>query len=74
LRVPVILSGLLLMVWFPLISRRPAPYGPDTALSIDVYLDRWLLITAVLFAAGAVAAMAAAARRRRRSRSTVRVS
>lgn len=65
LRVPVVLSGLLLLVWFPLILRRPAPYRPDTTLSSDVYFGRWLLITAVLFAASALAAVAAAVRRRR---------
>ncbi|MFE2377783.1 hypothetical protein [Streptomyces sp. NPDC059398] len=68
LRAPVALSALLLLVWFPLILRRSAPYHQDTGLSDRVYLDRWLLITAGLFAASALAALATAARRRRRAR------
>lgn len=49
-RVPAALAGLLLLVWFPLISgsveRR---YRLGTGLPADVFLTRWLLITAVLF-------------------------
>ncbi|MET8615298.1 hypothetical protein [Streptomyces misionensis] len=55
LRVPAFLSGLLLLVWFPLILRMSAPYTKDTGLSDTVYLGRWLAITGVLFAASAVA-------------------
>jgi len=54
-RVPAALSGLLLLVWFPLISgmvdRR---YRSATALSPDGFLGRWLLITAVLFGGSAL--------------------
>lgn len=54
-RVPAALSGLLLLVWFPLISgmvdRR---YRSATGLSPDGFLARWLLITAVLFAGSAL--------------------
>jgi hypothetical protein len=54
-RVPAALSGLLLLVWFPLISgmvdRR---YRSATGLSPDGFLTRWLLITAVLFGGSAV--------------------
>jgi hypothetical protein len=54
-RVPALLSGLLLLVWFPLISgmvdRR---YRSATGLSPDGFLTRWLLITAVLFGGSAV--------------------
>jgi hypothetical protein len=50
LRVPVVLSGLLFLVWFPLILRRPPSYSGASGLSDDVYLGRWLVITAVLFA------------------------
>jgi hypothetical protein len=54
-RVPAALSGLLLLVWFPLISgmvdRR---YRSATGLSPDGFLARWLLITAVLFGASAL--------------------
>ncbi|AVV45127.1 hypothetical protein C6376_30780 [Streptomyces sp. P3] len=54
-RVPAALSGLLLLVWFPLISgmvdRR---YRVATGLSPDGFLARWLLITAVLFGGSAL--------------------
>lgn len=54
-RVPAALSGLLLLVWFPLISgmvgRR---YRLATGLSPDSFLARWLLITAVLFGGSAL--------------------
>ncbi|MFF7970653.1 hypothetical protein [Streptomyces sp. NPDC007905] len=54
-RVPALLSGLLLLVWFPLIlglvDRR---YRSATALSADVFLGRWLLVTAVLFGGSAL--------------------
>ena len=55
LRVPAFLSGLLLLVWFPLILNLSAPYQRDTGLSEGVYLGRWLAITAVLFGAAAIA-------------------
>jgi hypothetical protein len=55
LRVPAFLSGLLLLVWFPLILRLAVPYPGDTGLSDSVYLGRWLAITGVLFTASAVA-------------------
>jgi hypothetical protein len=54
-RVPAALSGLLLLVWFPLVSgmveRR---YRSGTGLPPDVFLARWLLITAVLFGGSAL--------------------
>ncbi|MFG2887497.1 hypothetical protein ACGFYV_35335 [Streptomyces sp. NPDC048297] len=54
-RVPAALSGLLLLVWFPLISDRVAErYRMATGQSSDVYLGRWLLITALLFGGSAV--------------------
>ena len=54
-RVPAALSGLLLLVWFPLISGRVAEsYEPVTGLSADGFLTRWLLITAVLFGGSAL--------------------
>jgi hypothetical protein len=55
LRVPTFLSGVLLLVWFPLVFRLSTPYPGDTGLSYDVFLGRWLAITGVLFAASAVA-------------------
>ncbi|MFJ5213910.1 hypothetical protein ACIP98_04300 [Streptomyces sp. NPDC088354] len=55
LRVPAFLSGLLLLVWFPLVLGISRPYPDATALTLDVYLPRWLIITAVLFGVSAVA-------------------
>ncbi|MFE7764984.1 hypothetical protein [Streptomyces sp. NPDC057438] len=54
-RVPAVLSGLLLLVWFPLISGRVADrYESATALSASGFLGRWLLITALLFGGSAL--------------------
>jgi hypothetical protein len=48
-RVPAGLSLLLLVVYFPLILRvDPDHYMDTTGLSVDVYLGRWLLISAAL--------------------------
>ncbi|MFI5794965.1 hypothetical protein [Streptomyces sp. NPDC051677] len=55
LRVPAALSALLLLVWFPLIGGRvDQRYRTATGLSPDVFLTRWLLITAVLFGGSAL--------------------
>ncbi|WP_431782850.1 hypothetical protein [Streptomyces chumphonensis] len=54
-RVPVFLSGLLLLIWYPLILRRVPHFTRNTALPDDVFLGRWLLVTAALFAASALA-------------------
>jgi hypothetical protein len=54
-RVPAALSGMLLLVWFPLISGSVARrYRSATGLSADGFAARWLLITAVLFGASAL--------------------
>ncbi|MEW1776854.1 hypothetical protein [Streptomyces sp. NPDC086777] len=54
-RVPAALSALLLLVWFPLISGMVAArYRSATGRSVDGYLARWLLITAVLFGGSAL--------------------
>ena len=56
LRVPLLLSGLMLLVWFPLIAERnPAGYARASGLSADVFLDRWLLLSAALALASALA-------------------
>ena len=53
-RVPAAFSGLLLLIWFPLISGRVSDhYRSATALSADGFLSHWLLITAVLFGGSA---------------------
>ncbi|MDR6974096.1 hypothetical protein J2X68_000774 [Streptomyces sp. 3330] len=54
-RVPASLCGLLLLVWFPLISGRvEVRYRSATGRSADGFLAHWLLITAVLFGGSAL--------------------
>src|ERR1022692_4383333 len=54
-RVPAALSGLLHLVWFPLILRLRSPYHASTTLSADPYVWHWLAVTGVLFLLSAVA-------------------
>lgn len=55
LRAPALLSVLLLLVWFPLISGRTADrYRGAAGLSGDGFLARWLLVTAALFGVSAL--------------------
>lgn len=50
-RVPALLSGLLLLLWFPLVLRVTAErYESLTGLSVEPFRGRWLAVTAVLFA------------------------
>ncbi|MFE5003521.1 hypothetical protein ACFRJ3_02605 [Streptomyces sp. NPDC056696] len=54
-RVPAFLSGLVLLVWFPLVTRRREDhYALVTGHSGDAFLPRWLLLTAALFAGSAL--------------------
>lgn len=55
-RVPALLSGLLALVYFPVISGKgEGAFHGVSGLDYDGYLARWLLISAALFAAsGAV--------------------
>ncbi|WUW91607.1 hypothetical protein OG595_39945 [Streptomyces sp. NBC_01451] len=70
-RVPAAFSGLLLLIWFPLISGQVADrYRSATTLSGDGFLSRWLLITAVLFGGSAVALVLRSARSARLRRAT----
>ncbi len=55
LRVPVVLSGLLLLIWFPLIFQIPSRFPRTTDLSLDPYLGHWLAVTGALFLLSAVA-------------------
>jgi hypothetical protein len=51
IRVPALLSGLLLLVFAPLILRKSSDeYGSRAGLSAHPYLGRWLIATACLFA------------------------
>ena len=55
LRVPILLCALALLVWFPLILRKsPAGYMRASGMSADVYLERWLLLSAALLVGSAV--------------------
>jgi hypothetical protein len=49
LRVPAGLSGLLLLIWFPLILRLGTNYHASTTLSPDPFLWHWLAVTGALF-------------------------
>ncbi|MFC8272476.1 hypothetical protein ACFUJR_08030 [Streptomyces sp. NPDC057271] len=77
-RVPVFVSGLLLLVWWPLILGRVDHYTAYTGLPADGFLGRWLLVTAALLVASAATLLVRrwhasaprrrSARRRRRAR------
>jgi hypothetical protein len=55
LRIPAFLSGLALLVWFPLIlGLDPEVFERTSGTSNDVYLERWLFLTAILFAGSAL--------------------
>ena len=55
IRVPALLSGLLLLMFSPVIFRQgEGAYRAASGLSESPYLARWLLITGALFAASAV--------------------
>jgi hypothetical protein len=49
LRVPAALSGLLLLLWLPLIFRLTASYHASTTLSPNPYVWHWLAVTGALF-------------------------
>ena len=63
-RVPALLSGLLLLVFFPAISGKGEPsFTRVSGLTYDGYLGRWLLITAALFAISGAAYLLRGSRR-----------
>ena len=65
LRIPVLLSGLMLLVWYPLVlSKSPGGFESITGMSTDIYLGRWLALSAVLFG-GSALLLAVRARRLR---------
>lgn len=67
-RVPVFLSGLLLLVWFPLIVGGSGRYELASGMSSGRFLGNWLLITAALFAVSALWFVLRTVRARRRAR------
>lgn len=55
-RIPALLAGLLLLVWAPLVLRRPeGVYEAKSALQIEPYLGRWAGVTVALVVGSAVA-------------------
>ena len=55
LRAAALLSGLLALVWFPLIAAKaPGTFQRTTGMHVDVYRDRWLIAAAVLFGGSAL--------------------
>ena len=66
-RVPAIISALLLLVWAPLILQRSEEiFRLKAGLTQDPYLERWLAVTAALFALSAIAFGVSRLRGRRR--------
>ncbi|MEX2290013.1 MAG: hypothetical protein WD794_06770 [Mycobacteriales bacterium] len=66
-RVPALLSALLLVVWAPLILQRAAPtFAVKSGLSPDPYLERWAGVTAALLVLSATAYALAVLRAGRR--------
>ncbi|HEY6424567.1 MAG TPA: hypothetical protein VIY28_15240 [Pseudonocardiaceae bacterium] len=55
LRVPAVVSGVLLLVWSPFILRVPTEYQAFSGLSEQPFLPRWLAVTGGLFAISATA-------------------
>ena len=65
-RVPAALSGLLLLLFFPpMLGRNDGSFARVAGVEPEGYLERWLLVTAALFAASA---LVYAARGRSRTR------
>lgn len=54
LRFPAVISGVLLLVWWPTIVRDPVAFDVASGRTDDPYSGRWLAITGVLFAASAL--------------------
>jgi hypothetical protein len=68
-RVPVVISVLLAVMFFPLILRLSNPYYQAvTGFNENVYLINWLVVTGVLFAGSALAYLVRVAAARNRGR------
>lgn len=67
-RVPVLFSGLLLLIYAPdIFQRSEPPYFAASGLDQDPYLERWLGVTAVIFLGAGLAYVVAVVRQRGRS-------
>jgi hypothetical protein len=73
-RVPALLSGLLLLLFFPpMLGRNDASFARVAGEEPSGYLERWLVVTAVLFAGSfALYALRSHSRLRRRRSRTIR--
>jgi hypothetical protein len=67
-RIPALLSGLLLLLFFPLVLGLVGHYHSYSALPAGVFWQHWLLLTAGFFAASATLFALRALRRPRRVR------
>ncbi len=66
-RIPLLASGLLLLVWLPLIlGLSSGGYERVAGIPVEGYAQRWLGVSAALFAISALAFTGRAAARRRR--------
>ncbi len=64
-RVPILFSGLLFLMFWPLITRHSEPsYRLATGLATNVYLSRWLLVSGAAFALSALLCAWSSGRRR----------
>lgn len=55
LRVPLFLSGILFIVWFPgILGLNSDRYEGNSGLSSDGFLERWLLLSAAIFVCSGV--------------------
>lgn len=55
LRIPALLSGLMLLVWFPLVlTKASGTFMGATGYSDDFFFGRWVALTVVLFAVSAL--------------------
>ena len=65
-RIPLLVAGLLLLVWFPLIlALSSGSYERVAGIPVEGYATRWLGASAALFALSGLAFMGRAAARRR---------
>jgi hypothetical protein len=65
LRAPAVVSGLLLLVWSPLILRLPTEFHAASGLSAQPFLPHWLAVTAALFMLSAATLVARITTKRR---------
>jgi len=52
-RIPVAVSAMLLLVWYPIITRRADSFQRVTGRNTDSYLPHWLFVTGLLAVASA---------------------